>query len=215
MEGRKDLDYMLGSIAEEFLATYSYTGIPCMHANVAQALYDVPRHYFVPSESRQWAYENRPLPILHNQTISQPYIVAIMTELLNNNKETKVLEIGTGSGYQAAVLSKLAKEVYSIDIIEDLVDESRQRMDRMGYDNVHVACRDGHEGWPEMAPFDNIIITAAAEKIPAALIRQLKINGHIVMPLGTYDQWLVVIKKLTEVELDYRKIIPVRFVPFV
>ncbi|NRB38431.1 MAG: protein-L-isoaspartate(D-aspartate) O-methyltransferase [Pseudomonadales bacterium] len=215
MHDHKSLPDMLKTIDQEIMASFAYTGIHHLHRQVHAALSQVQRHQFIPKHLQKLAYENRALPILHQQSISQPFIVAIMTELLKLQHSDRVLEIGTGSGYQAAVLSHLVSEVYSIEINEELANEAKQRLALMAYNNVHIACRDGHEGWPEMAPFDHIILTAAAETIPRQLINQLKINGHIVAPLGTYNQWLVILNKLPEGQLAYKKILPVQFLPFI
>ena len=152
---------------------------------VLQALRDVKRHLFVPPEEITEAYEDHPLPIGHGQTISQPYIVALMTESIDPQKTDRVLEIGTGSGYQAAVLSKLVKEVYSIEIVEALGREAQKRLKDLGYDNVTVRVGDGYKGWPEKAPFDAIVVTAAPPEIPQALIDQLAEGGRMVVPVGT------------------------------
>src|SRR5215210_4021832 len=145
---------------------------------------EVPRHEFVPEYVRDAAYENRPLPIGHGQTISQPYIVALMTSLAKPAKNHVVLEVGTGSGYQAAVLSRLVAQVYSIELVEPLARRAAERLKALGYDNVTVRQGDGYKGWPEHAPFDAIVVTAAASEVPAALVEQLKPGGRMVMPVG-------------------------------
>jgi len=155
-----------------------------------------------------------PLPIGHGQTISQPYIVALMTDLLAPRKEDRVLEIGTGSGYQAAVLSHLVKSVYTIEIVAPLAAEARERLARLGYGNVEVRTGDGYKGWPEQAPFDAIMVTAGADEVPAPLVEQLKPGGRLVIPLGSGVQRLTLVEKGADGRTRSREIIPVRFVPF-
>lgn len=181
---------------------------------VLKAMHEVERHLFVPSDAQKHAYDDYPLPIGHDQTISQPYIVALMTELINPQKEYRILEIGTGSGYQSAVLSTLVKQVYTIEIIPPLAEESRALLKKLGYDNIEVLCGNGYLGWPEQAPFDAIIVTAAPEEIPPALIEQLKIGGKLIIPVGRLFQDLKVVTK-TESGVTQKSIIPVRFVPMV
>lgn len=182
--------------------------------NVILAMKNTPRHLFVPKGMRDFAYYDRPLPIGEGQTISQPYIVGIMTELLELKGHEKVLEIGTGSGYQAAVLSQLVDTCYTIELLKNLADSAIHLFKRLGYKNVIAKCDDGYKGWPEYAPFDCIIITAAPEEIPERLIEQLKTNGRMVVPVGKYYQQLVLITK-TEKGIKKKDIIPVRFVPMV
>ena len=180
---------------------------------VLNAMLKVPRHEFVTEEYRNQAYADYPLPIGNNQTISQPYIVALMTQSARLQPEDRVLEIGTGSGYQAAVLAELVKEVYTIEIVEDLANNSRSELERLGYDNVKVKHGDGYQGWEEFAPFDAILLTAAAPKIPQPLIDQLKEGGRIILPLGgKLLQKLIRITKIKD-ELKREKITGVRFVP--
>lgn len=182
---------------------------------VIEVMKKVPRHLFVPEDIIDSAYDDRALPIGYGQTISQPYIVALMTELLELKGDEKVLEIGTGSGYQAAILSELAKEVHTIERVEELAAEARKRFENLGIKNVKVYVRDGTEGIPEEAPFDRIIITAAAPDIPEPLIEQLKEGGIIVAPVGErYSQYMLkAIKKGKELERHY--LIPVAFVPLI
>jgi protein-L-isoaspartate(D-aspartate) O-methyltransferase len=182
---------------------------------VVAAMRTVPRHEFVLHEYLDRAYDDRPLPIGHGVTISQPYVVALMTQLLEVGTNHRVLEIGTGSGYQAAVLAELTPEVYSIEIIEPLGREAAGRLERLGYDTVRVRIGDGYAGWPEHAPFDRIIITAAPPEIPQPLIDQLAPGGRIVAPVGRtgFDQWLVVVDKDSHGNIRERRDIPVRFVP--
>jgi protein-L-isoaspartate(D-aspartate) O-methyltransferase len=181
-------------------------------ARVLQAMRKVPRHLFVPSEAIPQAYSDSPLPIGEGQTISQPYIVALMTELLELKGNEKVLEIGTGSGYQAAILSELAKQVYTIEIVEKLGLHSRELLHNLGYKNINVKIGDGYKGWKEKAPFDAIIVTAAPEETPPPLIEQLKEGGRLVVPLGDYFQQLYVLIKIKG-KIERKSIIPVRFVP--
>ena len=182
---------------------------------VLQAMATVPRHALVPEAMRSAAYENRPLPIGHGQTISQPYIVAIMTALLELQPGDRVLEIGTGSGYQAAVLAALGVKVYSIEIIEPLGNLARENLAAIGYDDIEVRIGDGYYGWEEQAPFDAIIVTAAASHVPPPLIRQLRPGGQMIIPVGSrfMVQQLVLVDKDAEGEVTTRQVLPVRFVP--
>jgi protein-L-isoaspartate(D-aspartate) O-methyltransferase len=183
---------------------------------VVSALARVPRHLFVPADVRAYAYENAPLPIGNDQTISQPYIVALMTELAALDADAAVLEVGTGSGYQAAVLAEIAREVYTIEIIEPLGRRASEVLAELGYDNVTVRIGDGYAGWPEKAPFDAILVTAAPEEVPSPLIEQLKPGGRLVIPVGAEDstQVLRVLEKDPAGELATTDVLPVRFVPF-
>jgi len=180
---------------------------------VLQAMLAVPRELFVPEEYRDQAYEDYPLSIGHGQTISQPYIVAYMTEALHLSGDEKVLEIGTGSGYQAAVLSLCADSVFTIEIIEPLCLSAARLLKDLGYDNCHVRCGDGYAGWPKEAPFDAIIVTAAPREIPQTLVDQLARGGRMIIPVGSYYQHLVLITKDEEGRVARKKILPVRFVP--
>ncbi len=182
-------------------------------ARVLAAMRQVPRHLFVDARERAQAYEDHPLPIAGNQTISQPYIVALMTELADLTPAEKVLEIGTGSGYQSAVLSRLAKEVYSIEIVPELARESAERLRKLGYGNVTVMEGDGYRGWPEHAPFDAILVTAAPERIPQPLLDQLAPGGRMIIPVGTFFQELKVLSKGKSGKITEKDILPVRFVP--
>lgn len=183
--------------------------------NVLRAMRRVPRHAFVPSRFQAEAYEDRPLPIAYEQTISQPYIVAFMTEALALDPNDKVLEIGTGSGYQAAVCAEIAKAVYTIEIIEPLASSAAERLATLEYRNVHVKAGDGFFGWPEHGPFDAIIGTAAAGRIPGPLLDQLKPQGRMILPKEDRDghQSLVLVTKRTDGSIRTREILPVRFVP--
>jgi len=183
---------------------------------VADALRRVPRHLFVPEALRADAYQDRPLPIGHEATISAPTIVALMTQLLELTPEHRVLEIGTGSGYQAAILSALVRQVYSIEIIEPLAASAAARLAELGYANVTVRAGDGYAGWPEHAPFDRIIVTAAAPHVPQPLVDQLRPGGRMVIPVGAgEDEQLMLIAKDARGRVSRRAILPVRFVPLV
>ena len=179
---------------------------------VLDAMRRVPRHELVPEAARTAAYADHPLPIGHGQTISQPYIVAIMTEMLDLSADERVLEVGTGSGYQAAVLAELCSEVFSIEIVEPLANRAREDLERLGYKNVHVRYGDGYRGWPEAAPFDAIIVTAAPDHIPEPLVSQLAVGGRMVLPVGDAYQELVLLRK-TDRGLEREVTLPVRFVP--
>jgi protein-L-isoaspartate(D-aspartate) O-methyltransferase len=179
---------------------------------VLDALRTVPRHLFVPAELRNDAYGDFPLPIGEGQTISQPYIVALMTEMLRLPAAAKVLEVGTGSGYQAAVLAEMGAEVYTIEIVEPLARSAKERLEATGYTKIHFRTGDGYRGWPEAAPFDGIIVTAAPDHVPQPLVDQLKIGGRLVIPVGSAYQELVAITR-TEKGTKRETSIPVRFVP--
>jgi protein-L-isoaspartate(D-aspartate) O-methyltransferase len=179
---------------------------------VLAAMRKVPRHLFVPADQQRLAYEDHPLPIGKDQTISQPYIVAYMTQALELKPGHKVLEIGTGSGYQAAVLGELAREVYTIEIVKELADRAAQTLRESGYKNVHVRHGDGYAGWPEHAPFDAIMVTAAPDHVPPPLVAQLAPGGRMIIPVGDYFQELRLIQR-TEQGIVERSTIPVRFVP--
>jgi len=206
---------LVETVAEHVQDTADYLGRATLDPRVMNAIASVPRHEFVPAPLRERAYENRPLPIGHSQTISQPYIVAIMTELLELDPQDRVLEIGTGSGYQAAILATLIDQVYSIEIIEPLGEEARQRLARLGYDKVQVRIGDGYYGWEEHAPFDAIVVTAAASHVPPPLISQLKPGGRMVIPVGSHfmTQQLLLVDKSADGEVRTRQILPVAFVP--
>ncbi len=181
---------------------------------VLQAMRDVPRHRFVSPAQQDIAYADFPLPIGHGQTISQPYVVAFMTQMLEVKPADRVLEIGTGCGYQAAVLSKLAGHVYTIEIVEPLAAEARTRLAELGYNNISVKAGDGFEGWSEHAPFDRIILTCAVKEIPPKLIEQLKENGRIIAPVGAeYGVQYLVISTKQAGSLKHKSVLPVRFVP--
>ena len=202
-------------IEDDVAATRRQLGRAELDARVLKAIGAVPRHEFVPDDQRPYAYQNRPLAIGHGQTISQPYIVAIMTDLIEPKAEHRVLEIGTGSAYQAAVLAELVDRVYSVEIVPPLGEQARRRLDRLGYDNVVTRIGDGYEGWEEHAPFDAIIVTAAAGHVPPPLIRQLKPGGKLIIPVGRpfATQQLTLLSKSDDGEVTSRQILPVAFVP--
>jgi len=206
---------MVQLIEEDVRATSQYLDTDELDQKVMQAILKVPRHKFVTPATLEDAYRNHPLPIGYGQTISQPYIVAVMTDLLKLSKSDTVLEIGTGSGYQAAVLAELVEKVYSIEIIEPLGEQARQRFKDLGYKNITTKIADGYYGWKEHAPFDAIIVTAAASHIPHALIEQLKPGGTMMIPVGSnfMTQQLLLINKSMDGELQTQQILPVRFVP--
>jgi protein-L-isoaspartate(D-aspartate) O-methyltransferase len=182
---------------------------------VLDAMLKVPRHEFVPEDQRPYAYDNRPLPIGYGQTISQPYIVAVMTDLLNLGKGDRVLEIGTGSGYQAAILAELTDAVFTMEIIEGLGRQAGERLGQLGYKNVRTLIGDGYYGWPSESPFDAIVVTAAASHIPPPLIKQLKPGGRMIIPVGSrfMVQHLVLVTKDADSKVTTRQILPVSFVP--
>jgi protein-L-isoaspartate(D-aspartate) O-methyltransferase len=188
---------------------------PVRSPRVLEVMRRVPRHAFVPEDQAADAYDDRPLPIGHEQTISQPYIVAIMTELLDPQPEDVVLEVGTGSGYQAAVLAELVKEVYTIEIVEPLARRAAATLKALGYENVQVRAGDGYHGWPEAAPFDAVLVTAAPDHVPQPLVDQLKVGGKLVIPVGPVarEQHLLVLEKLESGELLRKSVMPVAFVP--
>ena len=205
------VDGIVGNVVE----TASQLGRDRLNPRVLDALRSVKRHEFVPPENRKRAYKNRPLPIGHGQTISQPYMVAIMTDLLDLDSGDKVLEVGTGSGYQAAILAELVERVYTIEIIAPLGKEAGKRLKKLHYDNVETQVGDGYYGWREQAPFDAIIVTAAASHIPPPLIRQLKPGGRMVVPVGSrfMTQELLLVEKNTAGDVTTRQLLPVIFVP--
>jgi protein-L-isoaspartate(D-aspartate) O-methyltransferase len=184
---------------------------------VLKAMRETPRHEFMPQDVRRYAYEDRPVPIGYNQTISQPSLVAYMTEALDVNKQDRVLEIGTGSGYQAAILAAVAKEVYSIEIVPELAKSSAATLKRLGYQNVITREGNGYLGWPEQAPFDRIILTAAPPELPQALVDQLKPGGRLLAPVGRspLEQQLLLVEKSKDGKVTRRPVLPVQFVPMV
>ncbi len=206
---------MVREVLADAAATASYTGSSTFSPAVVAAMEKVERHRFVPLGLAALAYLNRPLPIGHGQTISQPYIVALMSDLMKVKAGDKVLEIGTGSGYQAAILAEMVGQVYSIEIIEPLGKQAGERLQELGYRNVKTRVGDGYYGWPEAAPFDAIMVTAAASHVPPPLIKQLKPGGRMVIPLGTQfmTQSLMLVEKQQDGSVTSRQILPVAFVP--
>jgi protein-L-isoaspartate(D-aspartate) O-methyltransferase len=192
-----------------------HTGSKTLDRRVLAVMAEVPRHLFVRKQQQGEAYDNRPLPIGHGQTISQPYIVALMTDLLQIKPGDRVFELGTGSGYQAAILAKLARQVYSVEIIPPLGRQAAEVLAQHGYRNVEVKVADGYYGWPEHAPFDAIVVTAAASHVPPPLVRQLKLGGRMVIPVGTsfLTQHLMLVEKQPDGSVTTRQILPVSFVP--
>jgi protein-L-isoaspartate(D-aspartate) O-methyltransferase len=213
-EARERMVETIRSLAESDRAPLGSVGID---QSVLAVMQQVPRHEFVPEEVREEAYENRPLPIGYGQTISQPYIVALMTDLLDPDKGDIVLEVGTGSGYQAAVLAPLVDRVSTIEIVRPLAERAAKRLDALGYDNVTVRQGDGYYGWRDHAPYDGIIVTAAASHIPPPLIDQLKPDGRMIIPVGPafMAQNLILVEKDGQGQVHTRVLLPVAFVPLV
>jgi len=212
----KQLQRLLDEIEREYRLTSRMTGKQSLDPKVKLALSDVPRNKFVAKDSIAYAFENGPLPIGYGQTISQPYIVALMTDLLELKADYTVLEIGTGSGYQAAILSQLCKQVFSIEYVPELADIAKARLQKLGYNNVETKTGNGYAGWPEYAPFDAIIVTAAASHIPKPLTEQLKPGGRMVIPVGqpySYQE-LMLVEKSDDGELNIKQVLGVSFVPF-
>lgn len=211
------LTRLLDEIESEAAYTASMTGREKFSTAVMQAMREVPREKFVDEKYQAFAYNNEPLPIGYGQTISQPYIVALMTDLLDLTPESIVLEIGTGSGYQAAILAKLCKQVYSIEKVPELADAADKRLSMLGYNNIETRCHNGYSGWHEKAPFDAIIVTAAASHIPPALLEQLKPGGRMVIPVGLpyMHQELMLITKDMKSETQTKSVLDVAFVPLV
>ncbi len=211
-QARQDL---VKVIEQDVRDTSRYIDQEALDPRVLAAIGTVPRHKFVPAELRPRAYINRPLPIGYGQTISQPYIVALMSDLIKPQPDDRVLELGTGSGYQAAVLAELTAQVYSIEIVEPLGKQAADRLSELGYDNITLRIGDGYYGWEEHAPFDAIVVTAAASHVPPPLVAQLKPGGLMVIPVGSrfLTQQLVLIRKTPDGQLITRQILPVKFVP--
>jgi protein-L-isoaspartate(D-aspartate) O-methyltransferase len=211
----KKIEQMLLDIEGECRLASSLTGISAFPEKIMNVMAEVPRDEFVPVSMKTLAFENRPLSIGEGQTISQPFIVALMTHLLDPEKDDVILEIGTGSGYQAAVLSKLVRKVYSIEIIPSLAEIAAERLFRLGYEKVEVRAGDGYQGWPELAPFDGIIVTAAATHVPVPLKEQLKPGGKLVIPVGIpfLAQELMVVEKDEKGKTFTRDVLSVAFVP--
>ncbi len=206
---------LVDEIADDVRMTAGYLGRKRLDPRVMNAMGKVLRHEFVPENERRYAYENRPLPIGYGQTISQPYIVAIMTELIEPEPDHVVLEVGTGSGYQAAVLAELVETVCTIEIIPQLADRARRDLERRGYRNVRTREGDGYYGWKECGPFDGIVVTAGASHVPPPLIEQLKPGGRLIIPVGSrfLTQQLLLVEKDEDGAVTTRQILPVRFVP--
>jgi len=213
----KQRERMVAEVQAMYAETRAETGLAAMSAAVRAALGKVERHRLVPPGQAGAAYRNHPLPIGSGQTISQPYIVALSTDLLQPTQDDVVLEVGTGSGYQAAVLAEVVRQVYSIEVVESLGRSAAARLAELGYRNVEVRVGDGYQGWPEKAPFDAILVTAAAPHVPPALVAQLKTGGRMVIPVGGSDdiQYLKVLTKRADGGYDEKRVIPVRFVPLV
>jgi protein-L-isoaspartate(D-aspartate) O-methyltransferase len=208
---------MVAEVEATYAETRSETGLAAMSPAVRAAMAKVERHRLIPPSQLGAAYRNHPLPIGSGQTISQPYIVALSTDLLGLTSSSVVLDVGTGSGYQAAVLAEIASRVFSIEIIPSLGEEARRRLEGLGYGNIEVRIGDGYQGWPEKAPFDAIVVTAAAPRIPSALVAQLKPGGRMVIPVGGEGeiQYLKLITKRADGGYDEKRVLPVRFVPLV
>ena len=206
---------LLREIEANVERTREYLGKSALDVRVMHAMSTVPRHEFVPAPLRARAYENRPLPIGYGQTISQPYIVAIMTDLLALPAGCTALDIGTGSGYQAAILAEICETVYTIEIVEPLGREAAARLERLGYKNVHARIGDGFFGWPEAGPFDAIVVAAVATKLPMPLVEQIKPGGRMIIPIGSRlgGQDLILVTKDTDGEISTESILPVIFVP--
>ncbi len=217
MEFVEERQEMIRVIKEEAAYTYAYTGKKSIDSVILQVMAEIPRHEFVPKAMWPYAYANGPLYIGSGQTISQPYIVALMTDLLSPEPGHTVLDIGTGSGYQAAILSRLVKQVHSVEIVETLALEAKTRLHRLGYDNIEIKIGDGAQGWEEHSPFDGIVVAAATPFVPPNLVAQLKPGGKLVMPLGSSNkaQELIVVEKKENGETDQRYVLPVIFVPLV
>jgi protein-L-isoaspartate(D-aspartate) O-methyltransferase len=207
---------LVNIIKDDVAKTQDFLGQGSLDERVLDAIGKVPRHEFVPDDQRQYSYENRPLSIGYGQTISQPYIVAVMSNLLKPEKTDRVLEIGTGSGYQAAILARLVDSVYTIEIVEELAAKAAENLKRTGYDTVvHVRTGDGYYGWETAAPFDGIIVTAVASHIPPPLIKQLKPGGRMIIPVGGQFMmhYLTLVIKDSDKRVTTRQILPVKFVP--
>jgi protein-L-isoaspartate(D-aspartate) O-methyltransferase len=211
----KQRSRMVAEVQAMYAETRAETGLAAMSPAVRAALGKVERHRLVPPAQAGSAYRNHPLPIGGGQTISQPYIVALSTDLLSLERDAVVLEVGTGSGYQAAVLAEIAKRVYSIELIESLGNTAAARLAELGYRNVEVRIGDGYRGWPEAGPFDGVVVTAAAPLVPPALVAQMKTGARMVIPVGESDdiQYLKLLTKRADGGYDEKRVLPVRFVP--
>jgi protein-L-isoaspartate(D-aspartate) O-methyltransferase len=208
---------LVAEIDQMYAETRAETGLAAMAPRVRAAIGKVERHRLIPQDQAHLAYRNHPLPIGHSQTISQPYIVALSTDLLAPDPAQVVLEVGTGSGYQAAVLAEIVKRVYTIEIVEPLGRAAESRLAALGYKNIEIRIGDGYKGWPEKGPFDGIVVTAAAPRVPQALVDQLKPGGRMVIPIG--ERWevqqLLLIVRKADGTLEQKNVLPVRFVPLV
>ena len=213
--GDKRIERLLETIEDHAREAGQLTGRPALDARVLAALRKVPRQLFVPEDLRERAYDDNPLPIGHRQTISQPYIVALMSDLIGAHDDAVVLEVGTGSGYQSAVLAELVRQVYTLEIDEQLAGKARERLQRLGYANIEVRAGNGRLGWPEHAPYDAIVVTAAPSAIPPPLIDQLRPGGRLVIPVGEwiFGQRLLVVSKDEQGRTEERNVLPVAFVP--
>ncbi len=211
------VERMLADIRTETALARRWLGRDALDPKVLEAMANVPRDRFVPEELRDHAWDNGPLPIGHGQTISQPFIVALMTDLLDIEPDHRILEIGTGSGYQTAILAELAGEVYTVEVVPPLGKQAKRLLDELGYRNIRYRAADGHLGWPEHAPYDGIIVTAAASKVPDELLDQLAPGGHLVIPVGPpwSTQQLMRITRREDGSLERESILPVAFVPLV
>jgi protein-L-isoaspartate(D-aspartate) O-methyltransferase len=213
----KKQQQMIDDIETEVKLTRHMTGRDNLAPRVMAAMGEVPRDAFVPSALKHAAFSNGPLPIGHGQTISQPYIVALMTDMLQLRPEDRVLEIGTGSGYQTAILSRLARQVYSVEVVPELSKKAQDIFQQLGYENIHIRIGNGYEGWAEHAPYDGIIVTAAASHVPPALIEQLKPGGRLVIPVGepySYQE-LILVEKDQQGDVHTQDVLGVAFVPLV
>lgn len=208
---------MIQRVLASFRQTAVYTGREKPHAEVVEAMRHVPRDAFVQLADRPYAYENRPLPIGHGQTISQPFVVALMADLIDPQRNDRVLEIGTGCGYAAAVMAELVAEVYTMETVSSLAASAAERLEELGYANIHTRYGDGYAGWPEAAPFDAIVVTAAAPSVPEALVEQLAAPGVMVLPVGRLrtGQQLVRVTKAEDGSIVEERVLPVAFVPMV
>ncbi|MFQ5935925.1 MAG: protein-L-isoaspartate(D-aspartate) O-methyltransferase [Acidiferrobacterales bacterium] len=215
MTDEKQRTRMVREIQAEVRSTSRWIGKSTLDARVIKAMADVPRHEFVPPDMIRLAYQNEPLPIGFGQTISQPYIVALMTDLVEPQEDHVVLEVGTGCGYQTAVLSEVVKQVYTIEVVQQLGEQARTRLTRLGYRNIECRIGDGYAGWPKHAPYDSIVVTAAAQAIPEQLVEQLKPGGRMAIPIGRLSsgQTLMRVRKDESGEIHCKDILPVAFVP--
>lgn len=217
MDTKERCKTMIREINSEVRFTRHYIGKDKLADNVMAAMENVPRHEFVPSNQQLLAYINGPLSIGHGQTISQPYIVALMTDMLDVDKDSVVLEIGTGSGYQAAILASIVKQVYTMEVVPELLESAQQKFARLGYHNIECRLGDGHDGWQEHAPYDGIMVTAAADEIPPHLVEQLKPGANLVVPVGPVygPQELIQVRKDETGNVTTHDILAVAFVPLI